>query len=408
MKYFSCFTLLLFFGCGTITFDKPTPNGSDNRRIYVNDSAAADSLSAGVVESGIKLVMQPNKTYQFSIRTDRTEDRLQLFYYNNGPQGSYKNLPATLSAGKETFSLASDQSSAQFFLAQLVVPDGIGAIKGIRHVSFVSQAAIGNDTLNIRLIFVRQLKNLPSVLAKADFANSLFSEMKKIYANYGIVMNGTYDIVEPGLAREVFAFTDQFVNLSGTRVANNAHMYLVDTITIGDSASGLKGEILGFAPREVKDIDQDPESRVILANPYTLGISEAEAANRLATTAVHELGHFFGLRHTVSTLHDILQDDDGSNKEDGFTDTRFCDLQESVTKLSATQRNNLPPDTNPFSSRKKGGPVYCLRILGNSCNAFACDLTNLMHPIDCGAASGVVLSKQQINFLKKNLATFRH
>ena len=387
--------LLALIACGDFALDpQPSNTPNTNRRIYVNDGAAADSLTPTLVRSGIKFILQPGKAYQLSVSTARTKDHLSVFYYSPDLQGQYKSLAPTLAAGSEVFDIVSDRKAAQQFVAQLVVPDGLGAINSLGHVSLISKAAIGADTLNLRLLFIRKLRNLPDSGAKATFSKKLFAAMAPIYSPFGIVLKGTFAIVEPNGEAVKFPFSNAFVPLPGTRVANNAHIYMVDTITIGDPGSGLKGQVLGFAPREVADLDQDPQSRVLLANPYSIDSS----VTRAAITVAHELGHFFGLRHTVSTQHDLLQDDDESNIEDGFTDTKFCvlDTAKAIAKASAAP-----------TWVKKGGPVYCLRMADNSCNAQVCDLRNLMYPIDCNSQGQTVLSSQQATFLKKNLATFR-
>jgi hypothetical protein len=387
------FIALTMNACGNFTLDPPPVERDVNRRLYVNDRTSADSLTATVVNAGIKFVLQPGKNYELSIATTRTKDRLTLFYYSEGIQGQFQTLNAISNGQQEIFSIASDRSAAQFFVGQLLVPDGLGAIKSLGHVSLTSNAAIGADTLHLRLLFIRQLRNLPDSLSKAAFATRLFAAMAPIYTPFGIVIKGSYEIVEPTLSREIFPFKNVFVPLPGKRTANNAHLYLVDTITIGDPGSGLVGEVLGFAPREVVDLDQNSESRVILANPFPLGTT----VERLAITAAHELGHFFGLRHTVSTRHDLLQDEDFSNIEDGFLDTKFCNLDQALIKSGT-----IPVGPN------KAGTVYCLRLADNSCDARICDLKNLMHPVDCGSLGQTVLSVEQASFLKLNLATYRH
>lgn len=378
---------LLLASCGTIDFndDPSVPSGGGERRVYVNDKAANDSLRADVIEKGIKLVLQPGKPYELSITTARKGDKLHLFYFRNGSARTYKTLIPLDGGDQQVYSLASDQSTAQFFLAQLGVANGAQAIPEIRHVAFASVGTGRSDTLNVRLLFIRGFTTLGTAAEKDSYANSFFGEMAKHYTAYGVALKGSYEIVEPNAAPMEFPFDNTYVPLPGARVPGHAHIYLVDRIVVSSGdPNAPQGEVLGFASREVLDLDKHRESRVLLANRTSVA--------RQAVTAVHELGHFFGLRHTVSTEHDIAQDRDASNLEDGFADTRGCDI---LGKRAAVHAE---------------GPVetpYCLRVAGRGTCSSACDLTNLMHPVECAGVAQTQLSGEQRDFLKKNMSLYQ-
>lgn len=388
----SAAALALLAACGTFTLDDP-PSGADvDRRIYVNDKAPSDSLRRDFTRQGIKFVLQPGRSYDLSVEgTSRTGDKLNLFYFDGGLAKSWQTLSAASDGSNEVFTFKSDRSTAQFFMARLSAPEGAGASNSLPHISLATAAGVASDTLHVRLMFIRKLRNLPDAASKAALAGAVFAEMAKIYGPIGITLVGSHEIIEPLGAAMTFPFSNTYVPLPGNRTRNHAHLYLVDSISIADPKSGLVGEVLGFAPREVVDLDNHRESRVLLSGR----IGDARS---IAITASHELGHFFGLRHTVSTRHDILQDDDASNVQDGFADTRFCNLDIALAKTGAGDWVNVPASP------------YCLRMAGeNSCSrSNGCDLKNLMHPVDCGTGDQVGLSAEQTAFLKKNIGSYKH
>src|SRR4051812_4223655 len=60
-------TALALTACGTFTLDNPSTTRSIKRRVYVNDKAVNDSLKSDLVRRGVKFVLQPGRTYDFSL-----------------------------------------------------------------------------------------------------------------------------------------------------------------------------------------------------------------------------------------------------------------------------------------------------------------------------------------------------
>ncbi len=380
---------------------------SPERRLFVNDAAANDSLISALAKSGsdsggLIFVLQPGKNYHLRLATASTTDRLSLFGYADTGAVSLGSLNPSLVNDTEIFTLRSTQSQATWFAGTLQAPDGANAGQRISHVSLVSVDSVQSYSIRVNLIMVGNLAaaGLPDSAHKIAFADSFLSELGSVYrgANSAgfspaITFTGTYAIAAPDSAVAVVGFGTNFVPLSGARMANAVNLYLVDSISV--SGIGAGESVLGFSPREVVDLSTDEDSRVILSarGAVTVGGTSSITAGipSLATTAAHEMGHFFGLRHPTATTVDLQSDDDLSNKDDGFASTPLCSeltkAGEHIVKAAYNKR------------------AYCLYVAVAGCPS-DCDITNLMFAYSCGTnpqGQRQLTGEQQI-FFRRNLA----
>jgi hypothetical protein len=368
---------------------KSNPDNAD-RRLFLNDPAANDSLPGALTRVGVRFVMQPGESYTVSVSGDHTADRLSVYYSNGASLSKFTTVAAVSNGGREFYSLSSNRTTAQLFMAQLLLQDGTTA-SSLTHVALASLGTGQADLLRVRLIFVQSLRGLPDSASKAIFAQEFFQEMSAVFQVYGITVSGSYQIVKPNDPALGFPFNGVFTALPGDRIAGNAHVYLVDSIVAPSDGVQPGGEILGFAPREAFDLYTDGDSRVVLSR-------KGGTASDLAITASHELGHFFGFRHTTASALDVSSDQDYSNLDDGFTSTARC-LEMELAAL-AQAKVSAPAPSALFKR-------YCVRTASNNCPA-ACDLSNLMFAYDCKNAFNRqdTLTDEQIAFLRKNMNIF--
>jgi len=391
----------------TVT-DTSAVSVSPERRVFVNDAAANDSLVPALGRSsadsgGLVFVLQPGQSYHLRLATPSAGDQLALYGYPNNVGVSMGNLTPSISSNNDTelFTLKSTQSQASWFAVVLKGFNGnANAVQRISHVSLVSLDTAQSSSLNVNLIMVGDLTaaGLPDSAHKATFANSFLTELGTIYQganNSGfspaITFTGTYSIASATSPAEVVNFGPTFVPLPGTRIANAVNLYLVDSISF--SGNGAGEEVLGFSPREVVDMSTDEDSRVILSAraAASTGGTITGCIPSLATTAAHEMGHFFGLRHPTATTVDLENDDDYSNQDDGFASTPFCAV------LTKSGEHIV---TAAYNKR-----AYCLYTAVAGCPS-SCDITNLMFAYSCGntpQAQRMLTSEQQV-FFRRNLA----
>jgi hypothetical protein len=382
---------LLLGACGTLNMgDKD--DGEGQRRVYVNDGAANDSLRSAMLDGGVYFVMQPGKKYTLQVEGAVAGDYLQMFAASNGFYGFWKNHPGdTLKGTTQTYTVQdSTAAAANYFLVYL--RSALGG-RGTRpaKVRLLPLNPREPDTLKVHLMMIRTLNGLPTTASKDQFALKFLRELDSIYRAQGIILDTSYQIVEPNAPAFAVDFSDDTDFPGGPRaLSNTVYLYLVNNITI-DGKSDPFSTILGFAPREAFDL---------ASNEVVLSVERGADPVAIATTAAHEMGHFIGLRHTTSTELDQRGDNDLSNRTDGFAATDSCPVLLGKRVLSKS--------LNLQKIHTREGRPYCLRTAATNCPACG-DLTNLMFPLQCDD-DGVVqrtLVQEQSRFIRQNLSLFQ-
>ncbi len=370
-------------GCGAIDSEPDANDPSlSRRRLFVNDPAQNDSLSKGLVGSGLNFILQPGLRYRFQAGALSNGEKLDLYRYENGHLQWVEKLSAQTDSKGPFFDLASTRPLSDFFMGKLLSATSQAHSEPGFRVFLVPVDSSESNALSIHLFMAGKIFGLPTASAKAIFADSLFSQMKLFFSAWNISLSYSYEILDGNGAPVVVEFGNSMPPLPGTRIPGKVHLYLVDSIFIKNAGAGT---ILGFAPREAYDLDRSLSSRVILN-------SRAGSISLMATTVTHELGHFFGLRHTVASDLDLAYENDWSNKDDGFPSTGFCARPILNSETSLSSPISLPSQT------------FCLYRAGLDCSQ-SCDPGNLMFPFDCSRnfIDQTKLQKDQQSFLRKGM-----
>lgn len=147
--------------------------------------------------------------------------------------------------------------------------------------------------------------------------------------------------------------------------------------------------LLGLSPLYGANLGGGAGSTVALATHYQSGGGEVQTSSEeWISTAIHESGHFFGLRHTTSTVEDIQNGGDASNIEDGLQDTPTCN-----TVLNGGWR---------------GRAIGRLKAMAFSSLGACPDANNIMFPIALETVEQGTLSAGQVRQWKMNLELFPH
>ena len=408
--------LLFFAGCAEDDSTEftlyPDNNNLFFRKLFPNDQAQNDSAAAYLAH-GITLQVHPKATYELSFDVDPNFEAptLQLFRLVLSKDQTewlptkVRSLEPTIVQGRYVYSFICEENDKADWATSLALDDTYyqGRVSNIR----LTGDGAYSDHFSINMILVGNIEQEIKDYTIEELASSLLKEFRKQYATVTIdtlyinraekhpTLGSKYPANEPWLAG--YSSKDFFVSELGgwPGVENSLDIVLVHYI----NSDG----VLGYSNLFSGNLGKGTESTVVLGTHVKTPYGEDDVSMKdIVETALHETGHFFGLRHTTTTIADVeyivnyYDFGDYSNIEDGLEDTPRCNSTRRVLlKVSKTDINAPMPRIYISSNTSSFDPSNCP------------DADNYMFPTTV-KDKVLSFSKQQLDIIRKNLMIFPH
>lgn len=394
-------------------------------KIFPNDVAKNDSVAFNLAR-GVMLVVHPNASYQLSFDVDSTmpSPELQLFrtFPINGESGrvgytKVRSLQPKIVGNRYVYSFVCEENKMSIWFTSLGV-DGQYFPGRVKNISFTGTGSY-SDSLTINLIAVGAIEKTLDGKNVEELAGEMLRSFRKKY--FGI----TIDTIHVRYAHEHPTLGNRYPQNKPWVAGVNSEDFFVSELT-GWPEDGLRNalsivlvhsigenDIMGFSRLFSGILGAGKEGSVVIGENVRRSSGEMEplSSKNIAMTAVHETGHFFGLRHTSATRRDLNQVallDDGStfsvgdmsNVEDGLTDTPFCKyVLESGLYRQAEEQDVVRGDIYYLKR-----PNYLAKSVIYSCP----DLENIMFPLTVEEDIEVSFTKQQMELVRSSLMIIPH
>ncbi len=382
--------------------------------LFPNDMSKNDSAAAHLAQ-GVLLKVHPKGTYKLSFDIDPNYDapKMQLYrrYLNSSGTGyrynQVRSLKPEIQSGRYVYTFTCEENSVAFWVPTLVLDNDYFPGK-TPNVRFTGSGTF-SDHFSLNLIVVGNVEETLVDYTLDELKSKLLSEFRKKYSSVIIdTMYVSFAHEHPSLGRKYpadepwvagYSSDDEMLSELGgwPGIENAVDLVLVHYINVEN--------IVGYSSLFSGVMGGGDESTIVLGTyiKTMYGTIETLSMSEIIETALHETGHFFGLRHTTTTSADFQSIYNGypysdySNYEDGIEDTPYCfEFQRRGLLKTA------PTDIKTHLSRVN----VLLKTPGFSLEDCP-DAKNYMFPavVETGEYD---FSEQQLAIIRENLKLFPH